>query len=209
MSDRLFVSVPPDWKGSPPFYPIDLEPPPEHQWLKGRNPPPVFIGQCCVPNGAEAYLFGIRHALSDVKGIAPSRANSYFIEFIVQEVIEGVGALHRLRQHRNVTYSKIPESGDSLLVKKMKKSEVRSHCIGDLPEWNRYDAEWPTLTSKPMQFVAQFRLVENDTTRKFLTWNTAVFLFWTQFEVESTFKITSQEIDYQSASDHYASESRD
>lgn len=207
MADQPYVATPPDWKRHNASFPEDLKLPPNYSWQEGvQCPTPVFIGQFVIPTGADAYLFGLKHLLSNVKDIDPVRADGHFLECVIQEVSGEPAVTHRLCQHRSVTYSSVSESRDYIPVRKMKTSTIHAQCVGDAPKWKPYDAQWPTLRSVPMKFIAQFNLTKSDITQQLLTWNTALFVFWDQADESSVFKITAQPITYQSATDHYRSE---
>ncbi len=98
------------------------------------------------------------------------------------------------------------EKGDHVSADDLSLAAVQSLSSGGAPLWKKEDAEWPTLDGRPMVFVAQFDLPETDITRKHLTWAERVFLFWQRHGKGSCFKITTQDMDFQSASDHYAME---
>ena len=57
-----------------------------------------------------------------------------------------------------------------------------------------------------MRFVGQIDLPENAVTRKFLTWDDSVFVFWQSLGGGSVYKITEQSISAQTAEEHYAME---
>lgn len=50
-------------------------------------------------------------------------------------------------------------------------------CVGDRPSWVEEEPAWPSIEGKPMVFIGQIGLPENEVTRKHLTWATVVYVF--------------------------------
>ena len=115
---------------------------------------------------------------------------------------------HVLAQHRSTTYQSLEETRDSVSGSDMKKKDLPTLCLGEAPRWKAGAAQWPLLSGMPMQFVAQFGLLESEVTRRWLTFNESVFLFWLKHNGRDVFKITTQETRFQSAEDHYRAEAR-
>jgi hypothetical protein len=59
-----------------------------------------------------------------------------------------------------------------------------------------------------MRFLAEADLVENECTKRNLTWGHRCFVFWLPMGAASVFKITQQEMTFQTAEEHYALEER-
>jgi hypothetical protein len=57
-----------------------------------------------------------------------------------------------------------------------------------------------------MIFIGQTALRENEVTKNYLTWDQTVFLFWESTGKGSVFKITTQDLNSQSAEEHYDTE---
>jgi len=211
-ADPLFVESPPDWGDHSPVSLEVVEPPAAWQglaveWQDGYAPEPVFMGQCRLPNGAEAFVFGAR--FDTVKATIRGRSlpEGHFVEYLVAECsASSFAGWHRLYQKRGVVYSVNPGKGDHVSADDLSLDVVRTLSPGGTPLWKRDDAEWPTLDGSPMVFVAQFNLPETKITKNHLTWDKRVFLFWQHHAKGSCFKITTQDMDYESASDHYATE---
>jgi hypothetical protein len=210
---QLSVDDRPDWKGHPETFPDAAELPVEWQglpvsWESGYRPRPVFIGQRVLPNGEDVFLFGVRFETSKARAAGRRLPQGYFIEYLVLEVRPQGAERHRLFQKRGPIYSSTPTKDDYVFAADLHEEDVERLSRGTSPDWKSEDAQWPTYNSQPMQFVGQFNLIENDVTRTYLTWDKAIFLFWVREEdaERSRFKISTQDIDYQSAEEHYAAE---
>lgn len=176
------------------------------EWDAGYVPQPVFIGRGTVPACGEIWVFGVRYDFE--KRTVPEPGTGYFIRYVVvQQTVDGPVA-HVLGQQRSTTYQSLEETRDSVFASDIKKKEMHALCLAEAPRWKAGSAQWPLLAGMPMQFVAQFSLQESDLTRRWLTFNESVFLFWREHEGRPIFKITTQETRFQSAEDHYRAEAR-
>jgi hypothetical protein len=176
------------------------------EWLPGYVPQPVFIGRCLLPQHGEWLIFGLRHDFE--QRTLPPPEKGFFIRFVVVEATADGPVAHVLAQQRSTTFQSGEESRDSVFPSDLKKKELAGLCLAEPPRWKAGDAQWPLLQGSPMSFAAQFPLPENEVTRRWLTFNETVFLFWREHEGRSVFKITTQETRFQSAEDHYRVEAR-
>ena len=211
MTKNLWVVVPPNWHGHNPAFPEFVELPQDWHgspviWEKGYSISPVFIGQVTLRDGNDVYLFGARFELSKASVKGRKFTDGFFVEFFIAECPEDLVDWQRLHQKRGAVYASNPTKGDHISAEDLSSNVVRSLSHRNPPTWKADDAKWPTYETAPMDFVGQFSLPENEVTRQFLTWDMGVFLFWKQSSDGSCYKITTQDLDYQSASDHYANE---
>ena len=115
------------------------------------------------------------------------------------------GATHWLKQRKdNVAYSSLYEKKDCISAGEIKGANELS--LGRRPRWKKSEAEWAAYQGQPMRFLGQVDLPENDVTRKFMTWDKSVFVFWQSIVGGSVYKITTQSISLQTAEEHYALE---
>ena len=213
MTEILNMSYPPDWKNFAPSTPDKVSPRLEWDnekfiWDLDYNPPLVFIGQVSCPNGSEALVYGIRFNYNRCKCNVPQAPNNHFVDFVVLELNSSSSRTHHLQQTDTVTYSINYESDDELFVSEMSKAQINSLSVNSVPNWKPRDAVWPTLDDEPMSFLNQFPIIKSPVTKEFLTSNETVYLFWSETDNGSAFKITTQDTIYQSADDHYALENK-
>jgi len=208
---NLAMVVDPDWKSHPEIY-IESPKLPEEwcgmvvQWKNGYCPEPVFIAQFSFPEeNIDVYLYGIRYETSNASVKGKTLPAGYFMEYLVLE-LNGNKVTHRLIQNKSVTYSSLPDTKDYVPVANLNKKRVEELSFRKPPSWKVEDAQWPTLNGNPMYFVGQAELIKNGITKSKLTWDEAVFLFWASQNQKAVFKITTQDLDYQSAEEHYNSE---
>jgi hypothetical protein len=178
-------------------------------WTDGFPPPPVFIGVATLPNGRTIALHGVRYNLARRSDLPPDSPvpSGYFVNYVV--LFSAAPAdFHVLRQWRSSTWQTGEETKDSVFPSDLKKKERAALCSGAEPAWKASEAQWPLDRGAPMRFVAQFVLPENEVTRQWLTFNEAVFLFWNESDGVATCKITTQEMKFQSAEDHYRVEAK-
>ncbi|MBC8217420.1 MAG: hypothetical protein H8E73_03050 [Planctomycetes bacterium] len=59
------------------------------------------------------------------------------------------------------------------------KAELGKHflCVDERPQWVEEEPCWPYLEGKPMIFISQVLVPENDVTKEHLTWDTVIYLF--------------------------------
>ena len=58
-----------------------------------------------------------------------------------------------------------------------KRLQGEFKCVDQPPRWVEDEPSWPFHGRKPMVFICQTSLPENETTRDSLTWDTEVYLF--------------------------------
>ena len=203
----LFVENAPVINGSLNF-PDCFEKPSQWQqlpiaWEDDYEPAIVFIGQTELPNGYSAYVFGRRLELSfaSIEDPAFDGLDGHFVEFFVVENEEQ--SFHYLTQDRNVIYTSNEKNDGYTDCSKMTNREIDERSFKTSPKWNKNDAQWPTVDSECMTFVAQFDLPENDVTKAHLTWNIGIFLFWHKTPT-TRFGIARQSSNYQTLEDHYS-----
>ena len=56
--------------------------------------------------------------------------------------------------------------------------------VGQPPKWVESEPDWPFHDGKPMVFISQTALPENDVTRTRLTFDTVIYLFGARIPVE-------------------------
>lgn len=176
------------------------------EWEAGYVPQPVFIGRCAAPACGELPVFGVRYDF--VRRTVPEPGKGYFVRYVVVPPTGDGPVAHVLGQQRSTTYQSLEETGDSVFASDIKKKDMLALCLAEPPRWKAGSAQWPLLAGTPMHFVAQFGLQESEVTRRWLTFNESVFLFWREHEGRAVFKITTQETRFQSAEDHYRAEAR-
>ena len=181
------------------------------RWQPGYVPRPVFIGQVEFPlhtiigegdsgSVARAHLFGYRFDLS--RASCPDRdlPDGNFIEYVVVEDRDGRSPVSRrlAQQAASVTYSEVAETEDY--------DWRQPACLRRPPRWKPEDAYWPACDGRPMVFLQQWTLPENEVTRSYLTHDCDIYLFCLARDNDLVFKITTQSTDLQTAEDHYALE---
>ncbi len=64
-------------------------------------------------------------------------------------------------------------------VRSWLKNELAKHffCMAEKPSWVGEEPAWPFFEGKPMGFIGQISLVENEVTKKHLTWDNVVYVF--------------------------------
>lgn len=197
----------PDWKNnSNPFIESITLPTQWHglpiEWETGYIPIPVFITQFTLFN-RDIYVFGVRYETSKAFVKGKNLPVGYFIEYIILEYSINNKSIHYLKQNKSATYSVNPEKNDYIAVSDMKKN-IKELSLGNPPLWKIVDAQWPTFNGKLMFFLGQVSLIENEITKFYLTWDKILFIFYTtQADDKNIFKITTQDIDYQSIDEHY------
>ncbi len=122
---------------------------------------------------------------------------------VLEFVIDKCGTLVRLRQCGSVACTEFKYAS---LIYTKKASEVKNQLSE--PKWkSKKEADWPHCADKPMPFLAQFDIPSNSLTLARFVGNRRVALFGiVASESEEIFAITSQEIKFQSADDHYKGE---
>jgi hypothetical protein len=166
----------------------------------------VFIRQFVLPDRHDAYLFGVRFDLNKAAIRGRTLPEGYFLEYLVLDSAGTGQTIYRLRQHRTPTYSAKASGKDYIRANDLAEEQIAELLLNDPPRWKVEDAVWPNLDGRLMFFVGQAALVENEVTRRFLVWDKAVFLFWARESLGVAFKIVAQDIDYESAEEHYAHE---
>lgn len=187
----------------------------KYEWKKDAGIGPVYIRkfgplasvQHSVPK-CEVWLFGFRFNFRDAK-IEPHRANSgYYVDYCT--VIRSNGILDRvlyLGQRRSVEYTHKDCNERALVVSNMKKKEYSTlPRIGSAPVWKKANMGWPITEGRPMVFIGQVTLPENDVTSQYLTCFKSIFVFLAQEDGEYIAKIVTQQADQQTAEEHYALE---
>ena len=210
---NLSVGSPPDWRGYRELWPR-LDPLPEKhsiytlKWPKDLEVPPVFLGQFGLLSGEDSlapcyvYVFGFRLNFDQADYSDFPVPHSYFVEYAVVELPSE--KTHWLSQRESTTYSSLDEKKDYIAAAEVNRADELS--LGPRPRWKESEAWWPTFQGTPMSFVGQIALPENAVTRKFLTWDESIFLFWRPTGTGHVFKITEQNIRWQTAEEHYAME---
>ena len=210
---NMSVGAPPDWRGNRELWPR-LDPLPKKnsiytiKWPKGLEIPPVFLGQFRIPPGQDrsgpldVYVFGFRLDFDRAAFSDFPVPHVYFVEYAVVEFPSET--THWLKQRNSTTYSSLDEKKDHIAAAEIKR--VAELSLAPPPRWKQSEAEWATHQGQPMRFVGQIDLPENDVTRKFLTWDKSVFVFWQPIRAGSVYKITTQSISAQTAEEHYAME---
>ena len=210
---NLSFGFPPDWRGYRELWPR-LDPLPGWKdytikWLDGLEVPPVFLGQFRIPphedraGCLDVFLFGFRLELDRAAFSDFPVPDCHFVEYAVVELPSR--KTHWLSQRMyNTTYSSLFEKKDCMPATQVKR--VGELSLDRRPRWKKSEAEWATYQGQPMKFVGQIDLPENNVTRKFLTWDKSVFVFWQPSCADSVYKITTQSISAQTAEEHYAME---
>ncbi len=185
-------------------------------WKDGYSPQPVFIGQASVAFGdledgdasgssIEVYLFGYRLELSEAGCDDPRMQDGFFVEYIVLEK-EARVVRHRLNQTGSAAYSSTDENDDD--VSACDFDWKNAPRLDKRPKWKPSEAYWPTCDGKPMTFVTQWILPDNDVTRRHLTFDEYNYLFVARSGNGLVFKVTTQETDLQTAEEHYREEEK-
>lgn len=186
---ELITTRPDSWLGRP------------VSWLNDAPPAPAFIRAFVLPGqGREVYLFGAKYELAEATVGGRSLGTGHFEEYFVVTGEQGQWRTHRLLQRGRVTFSETSEKKDYVPATNVHGTR------GSAPSWKASQAVWPVSAGSPMSFVGQAALVENETTRAFLTWGINVFLFWSEEAGEDRFKIVTQELELQTLDDHYRAE---
>jgi hypothetical protein len=206
-----FVSKKPNWKDHKEVILPSAELPHSWEglnieWSSDYKTDPVFIDQYIRPQDTDVYLFGVRYELNEASHQGEALPQGNFIEFILLEHLEGAPISHRLFQGLSVTYSSIQEKKDYISATSLTARNVAQLSFTGRPRWKATEAQWPTWSGKPMIFIGQTALRENEVTKNYLTWDQTVFLFWESTGKGSVFKITTQDLNSQSAEEHYDTE---
>ena len=207
-----FVGARPDWHGRSPAVPR-LESPVRWQgmpvsWEDGYMPIPVFIGQAVVSDDHNVYLFGARWETSQATIKGRSLPEGFFLEYYVVDYLSSGWTSQRLRQARGPVFGPAEERDDWRSVPDLSSDTVSSLSLDAAPVWaDLVSAQWPTNGDRPMRFVRQFELSENETTRTLLTRDQWVYLFVDpESSADPVYKVVTQDTDGQSIEDHYAQE---
>jgi hypothetical protein len=181
------------------------------EWSSKADPVPVFLGKLPASDAqgcSGLYIFGARYELSDALIDGQSLGLGYFVEyFVIWEKSVGEWAVHRLLQHQSVTFSEVDEPRDYVAAKVV--ADRKALCPNGLPRWKDSEAVWPTCDKKPMTFHGQLALPDTKVARDLFTWGLSIYLFSAQRHGSIFFKIVGQEADFQTAEEHYVSESGD
>lgn len=197
--DRLVTEPPELWQELP----LD--------WKKRVTPKPVYVAQYTVPVADQIqvlYLFGSRYDLEDVLVAGESLGEGYFLEYSVAwQDGTGTWTVVRLLQRASVPYSDVDERQDYAPVERVR--DPMSLSVLTPPRWEDVDeAVWPLFRDKPMRFVGQVSLPENQTTRQFLSWGLTVYLFYAVDDAGIRCKVIEQRAGTQSLEGHYREEER-
>ncbi|MBD3679221.1 MAG: hypothetical protein HUJ27_12595 [Rhodobacteraceae bacterium] len=181
----------------------------ELSWTTETAPEPVYIAPFWLPAEAdeerEVFVFGAAHDLKEALIDGEIRDWGSFMEFSAVAKDEGRWRLHRLIQRTGVSFSATDEFPDCTFLNDMEKSQ--QSWLRRPPRWQtRSSTEWPLSDGKPMTFVGQVSLPENEVTKEHLTWGSTLYLFWCP-ETDA-FKIMEQKTGAQDIEDHYADEER-
>jgi hypothetical protein len=204
----------PDWKGYSTIPSIEFELPKSWQglsidWKTDSHVIPVFIAQFEIPGlRADVYVYGARFETSNAMLNDKELPPGFFIEYKVVEIEEPdhIEIMH-LSQHRGITYNDHGSKNDHVPASEVNWSDALKLSFNSPPRWKVEDAHWPTHKGNLMEFVGQVDLIENEVTKKLLTWNKRIFLFRAKLSEKATYKIITQDLDYQSSEDHYLIES--
>ena len=202
---HLIAGKPPEWSIAP-------------RWPTLDDAPTLFIAQWSirrddpsVPDSfpdTDIYLFGGRRLYPPEKLPAHLRHEpSYTIEFKLVDYSVQTSTIseRHLWQHDTIPYCEVDDPGNYQCVDMMSKKDFR--YIWRKPRWKPSEASWPCTNSKPMLFVGQVLVRENDVTRQYFTWDTVIFLFVDEIDVGvMRFSIFTQDIGIQTAEDHYKAE---
>lgn len=178
------------------------------EWSSKAAPVPVLLGKLPAhdtEDGGELYIFGIRYELSAALIDGESLSAGHFVEYVVVwRNSAGDWVRHRLLQHESVTFSEVGERDDYVAAKVVVDRKML--CPHGPPDWKDNEAVWPTCDEKPMTFHGQLSLPDSKAARDLFTWGFSIYLFSAKHSDSIVFKIVEQEIDFQTANEHYASE---
>jgi len=137
-----------------------------------------------------------------------SLGEGYFLEYSVAwQDGTGTWTVARLLQRASVPYSDVDERQDYAPVERVR--DPMSLSVLTPPRWEDVDeAVWPLFRDKPMRFVGQVSLPENETTRQFLSWGLTVYLFYVVDDAGIRCKVIEQRAGTQSLEGHYREEER-
>lgn len=191
---RLVADLPKKWQGLPIV------------WDDGYVSELVFIDQLQFEN-RDIYIFGARFNTVSAAFEGGARLPAgFFINYTVVSCFsEKAERVAVLAQHGGPIYGEVSEKNDWMWAKRIPKDRYMS--LINRPRWKMSEAQWPLSDGKPMQFLGQVVLPENEVSREFLTWGKSIYLF--SDEGMGRFKITSQDTDLQTAEEHYLLEGRD
>ena len=170
----------------------------------------VHLGflQMTVNNNSKKYnIYVVRYRLANavVDGVARSKDDAgFFVVFYIVEVAASKANVWTLSQTDSPVFSDRSERGDYLPAGKVGKKAVS--LTGVLPVWKKSEAIWPTVNGMPMDFVGSTDLLDTEIHRACATTNERIFWFSATDDGNVRFKAVTQQIKFQSAEDHYASE---
>lgn len=176
------------------------------EWPSDEPPTPVYIGELPQALAPEMlHVLGVRYDLDGVMRGGERLPPGFFVEYlVVEERAVGPWTLHRLSQSASPTYSEHEEPDDLVRARSVKRPAEFS--LGVPPRWKASEAWWPTMRGKPMIFHGQLELRDSKVARQHLSWGFALFLFSANDGESRSYKIVEQDLNSQSASDHYAEE---
>jgi hypothetical protein len=122
---------------------------------------------------------------------------------------EGKISEQHLLQDKSTLFTQAGEPDHDQHVDMMQRHKKPMPCLVRPPRWKvgGGDGKWGHLEERPMTFIGQIYLRENDLMRKLLTCNCSLFLFAGEDKTKTVhFKLYFQETSAQSAEDHYAME---
>ena len=68
-------------------------------------------------------------------------------------------------------------------------------CVGEFPNWLEPDSDpWPFYDGRPMVFIGQLPLIENQTTRDHLIWDAVVYVFGARRLTEHGYEVVYKQI---------------
>ena len=179
-------------------------------WLNELAPNPVFLAsfECCDAPASEeslpVHLYAAAYDLTEARVGGDTLGPGYFTEyFVVEQVSSATRRAHRLVQQRSITFSPLDEPDDFLPARQVDQTAL---SVEQTPRWKPEEAVWPTHDGSPMLFIGQVRLRETKSPEDWLRTGVVAYLFWDGVDV---YKIVEQDLDEQSAAEHYAEEDAD
>jgi hypothetical protein len=158
-----------------------------------------------------ALLFGGRIPVEGGYTHRGERVTGHKLEFRVlfHEPQKGTTTEQHLLQDKSTLFTQAGEPDHDQHVDMMQRHKKPMPCLVRSPRWKvgGGNGKWGHLEERPMIFIGQIYLRENDLMRKVLTYGCSLFLFAGEDKTKTIhFKLYFQETSAQSAEDHYALE---
>ena len=89
------------------------------------------------------------------------------------------------------TYEEYKRQGSPPKVRQWLKKNLKGAylCVDKPPEWAEGNPNWPYLNGKPMVFITQYAVPQNQITENSLTWDVVLYVFGQRIPLDNGYRV--------------------